>query len=87
MKTAFSLDCTCALFEWRMAIPACFQKDVVSLAEELEAQVIPLLPIGDLENDPSQVRSMFPRSVEAYSIYLQAVCHSPLSIHTHEQAG
>lgn len=47
MKTEFRLGCTCALQEWRVAIPACSQKDVASLAEGVKAKVIPLMPVGD----------------------------------------
>lgn len=65
-----------------MAIPACFQKDVVSLAEGFEAQVILLLPVGDLEEDHSQFRSISPVSMEAD--IPASIC---LLLYGHEQAG
>lgn len=43
MKTKPDLYCTWALLEWRVNLPVGFQKDVVSLAEGLNAQVILLL--------------------------------------------
>lgn len=43
LRTELSLDCTLALLEERVAILICLQKDVMHLAEGLEAQVIPLL--------------------------------------------
>lgn len=66
MRTEFSLDCTSVLLEWRVTIPTCFQKDVVSLAEGIEALVIPIQPVGDLEEDRSQFGSISPVSEEAF---------------------
>lgn len=65
MRTEFSLDCTRVLLEWRVAIPTCFQKGVVSLAEGIEVEVIPLLPAEDLEEDRSQLGSISPVSEKA----------------------
>lgn len=58
MRTEFNLDCNRALLEWRVAIPTCIQKDVVSLVEGIEAQEIMLLLAGDLEENRSQFGSI-----------------------------
>lgn len=64
MRTESDLDCTYSLLEWRVAIPTCFQKDILSLAEGLGAQVILLLSARDLDEVCSQFGSIHPASVE-----------------------
>lgn len=51
MRPGHEKDCTYVLIEWRESISAGFQKSDVSLAEGLEARVIPLLVAGDPEED------------------------------------
>lgn len=79
MRTKFGLDYTHASLEWKVAIPVCFEKDIVSLAEEVEAQVIPLLPVVDLVEDRSQVSSVSPVSVKNY---IYAASLPPTSFYT-----
>lgn len=54
MKPDYEEDYSYILLEWQENIPAMFQKSTVSLAEGLEAQVIPLLPAGDSDENLSQ---------------------------------
>lgn len=58
-------DCSYALLEWQVSILARFQKDVLSLAIDLDVQVITLLSAGDPEEQCSQFGSVGPVSEDA----------------------